>query len=187
MTDRETIQGLIARDSLVTERFFFTQCRPMFCKIIGLVFNHEVDYDEFVNELYVYLMENDAQKLRDFEYRCSVYTWLKVLAVRYFISKRNSLRNARQEHSLNEVPEEIVFVADEEEGSMADFDISQLLEQMTNKRYVFVIKRLILDGCEPEQVAVELKVTTANLYNIKRRAMIQLSRIALNDINEYGK
>ena len=32
-----------------------------------------------------------------------------------------------------------------------------------------------------------MNITTANLYNIKRRAMAQLTRVALNDIKEYGK
>ena len=56
-----------------------------------------------------------------------------------------------------------------------------------NKRYVYVIHRLILEDWEPEQLAQEMNITTANLYNIKRRAMAQLTRVALNDIKEYGK
>ena len=79
MTDREIIEGLIARDNRVTKEFFFDKCRPLFYSIMQKVFDYEVDYDEFVNELYVYLMENDAIKLRNFEYRSSVYQWLKVL------------------------------------------------------------------------------------------------------------
>lgn len=73
MTDKEIIQGLIARDYRVTEDFFFVKCRPLFCSIIQKVFDYEVEYDEFVNELYVYLMANDASKLRNFEYRSTVY------------------------------------------------------------------------------------------------------------------
>jgi hypothetical protein len=102
MTDREIIKCLIARDSRVTEDFFFTQCCPLFCGIIGLVFSYEVDYDELVNELYVYLMENDAQKLRDFEYRSSVYTWLKILAIRFFIKKRDIVIYGNPERPLYE-------------------------------------------------------------------------------------
>ena len=68
MTDKEIIQGLIARDNRVTKEFFFVKCRPLFCSIIQKVFDYEVEYDEFVNELYVYLMANDASKLRNFEY-----------------------------------------------------------------------------------------------------------------------
>ena len=32
-----------------------------------------------------------------------------------------------------------------------------------------------------------MNITTANLYNIKRRSIAQLTRIALNDIKAYGK
>ena len=88
MTDREIIEGLIARDNRVTEEFFFDKCRALFCSIMKKVFDYEVEYDEMVNELYVYLMEGDAIKLRNFEYRSSVYQWLKVLAIRFFINKR---------------------------------------------------------------------------------------------------
>jgi hypothetical protein len=52
---------------------------------------------------------------------------------------------------------------------------------------VYVIRRLILEDCEPEELAREMNITTANLYNIKRRSMAQLTRIALNDIKKYGK
>ena len=60
MTDQEIIQGLIARDNRVTKEFFFDKCRPLFYSIMQKVFDYEVEYDEMVNELYVYLMENDA-------------------------------------------------------------------------------------------------------------------------------
>ena len=82
MTDQEIIQGLIERDDKVPREFFFEKCRPLFRNIINFVFSYEVDYDEFVNELYVYLMENDAEKLRNFQFRSSVYMWLKILAIR---------------------------------------------------------------------------------------------------------
>ena len=69
MTDQEIIQALILRDNRVTREFLFEQCRPLFLSIIHRVFDYEVDYDEFVNELYIYLMENDAVRLRQFEGR----------------------------------------------------------------------------------------------------------------------
>ena len=72
MTDQEIIQGLINRDNRVTEEFFFVQCRPVFIRIMQNVFDYNVEYDEMVNELYVYLMEDDANKLRQFQYRSSV-------------------------------------------------------------------------------------------------------------------
>lgn len=184
MTDREIIQGLIERDNRVTENFFFVKCRPLFVNIIQRIFACEVDYDEFVNELYVYLMDNDAVKLRSFEYRCTVYQWLKVIAIRFFIKKRSKwIGTNSQETPYNEA---VNSVAGEAE-SHAYGDIQTLLLSMPNKRYASVIKALIIEERKPEQVAKDMNITTANLYNIKRRAMAQLAKVALNDVKEYGK
>lgn len=184
MTDQQIIKGLIDRNNRVTKDFFFVKCRPLFCSIMRKVFDYEVDYDEFVNELYVYLMEEDASKLRNFEYRSSVYQWLKVLAVRFFIKKRGKLIDDTSHETHYNWQEQ--QPATEQDGS-AEGDMQRLFDQMPNKRYVYVIQRLILDDLKPEQLAKEMNITTANLYNIKRRAMGQLTHAALNDIKEYGK
>ena len=184
MTDQEIIQGLIARDNRVTEEFFFDRCRPLFRSIMQIVFDYEVDYDEFVNELYVYLMENDAIKLRKFEYRSSVYQWLKILAIRFFIKKRGRMID----ESSHEPPYDGRHqTADTEKDMTAEGDMERLFDNMPNKRYVYVIRRLLLEDWEPEQLARDMNITTANLYNIKRRAVAQLTCAALNDIKEYGK
>ena len=184
MTDQEIIQGLIARDNRVTEEFFFVKCRPLFCSIIQKVFDYEVEYDEMVNELYVFLMENDAQKLRNFEYRSSVYQWLKVLSIRFFIKKRDRMiDNASQETPYDERNQ----IATHEYDTSSEGDLERLFGAMPTPRYAYVIRQLIIEDRDPEQLAHEMSITTANLYNIKRRAMAQLTRAALDDINEYDK
>lgn len=184
MTDKEIIEGLIARDNRMTEEFFFVKCRPLFCSIIQKVFEYEVDYDEFVNELYIYLMEDDAIKLRNFEYRSSVYQWLKVLAIRFFIKKRNRMIDDTSQETPYDGRSQ---TANTEKDMTAEGDMERLFNNMPNKRYVRVIRCLLLEEWEPEQLAHEMNITTANLYNIKRRAMAQLTRVALNDIKKYGK
>ena len=91
MTDQQIIQALIARDERVTQQFFFGDCRSLFMSIMRHVFSYEVDYDEFVNEFYLYIMENDAYRLRQFQGRSSIYQWMKVVAIRYFIAKRDGM------------------------------------------------------------------------------------------------
>jgi hypothetical protein len=184
MTDREIIEGLIARDNRVTKEFFFGSCHPLFLSIMKLVYNYEVDYDEMVNELYVYLMEDDAEKLRNFQYCSSVYQWMKILSIRFFIKKRERMIEDKSKETPYDMKTTQCIVT---ENVSAKGDVERLLSRMNNKRYVFVIQRLILEDGEPEQLAEEMNITTANLYNIKRRAMAQLTRVALNDIKEYGK
>lgn len=181
MTDEQVIQGLIARDSHTTQHFFFEKCRPLFGSIIQMVFAYQVDYDEFVNELYLHLMEDDAARLRQFEYRCSFYQWLKVLAIRFFLRKRRFIveDNSHDEDLLPQAD------ADSDSARQAHSDLERLFLLMPNKRYVSVLRQLVVNDQDPERVALDMHITTANLYNIKRRAIAELTHIALKDRNSY--
>ena len=129
-------------------------------------------------------MKDDAAKLRNFQYRCSLYQWLKILAVRFFVKKRDMMINdSSQEAPYNKQEQADIAESD----AAASYDMERLLQAMPTKRYAYVIRKLVLEDCKPEDLARELNITTANLYNIKRRSMAQLSRIVLNDISEYGK
>jgi len=185
MTDQQIIQGLIDRDNGVTKQFLFGKCQPLFRSIIRFVFSYAVDYDEFVNELYQDLMKDDAYKLRQFDYRSTLLQWLKVVAIRHFIRKRDDvIEDVSKEISLNEKCEK----SDEIENSViAHMDIERLFGLMENKRYVYVLQKLILEGAQPELLAKSMNITPANLYNIKKRAMKSLTHIALKDIKKYGK
>lgn len=182
MTDQQIIQGLIARDNAITQEFFFERCKPLFYAIIRKVFSYEVDYDEFVNELYVYLMENDAARLKQFEGRSSLYQWVKVTATRFFIKKRDLLI----EDLSKETPLEEEAIM-EKPAIASLLDVQRLLDAMPNRRYAMVIRKLMIEEYSPEELATEMHITTDNLYNIKRRAMMQLMQVALNDIRCYGK
>lgn len=182
MTDFEIIEALIARDNAITQEFFFKRCRSLFYAMINKVFDYEVDYDEFVNELYLYLMENEAARLKQFEGRSSLYLWIKVTATRFFIKKRNQLIEDNSKETPLEEKDIITHTT-----SVSSLDVQRLLEAMPNKRYAYVIQKLMIEEFSPEELAVQMHITTDNLYNIKRRAMMQLMQVALNDIRAYGK
>ena len=186
MTDQQIIEALIARSEIVTRQFFFESCRPLFQSIIRNVFSYEVDYDELVNELYIHLMENDAYRLRQFEGRSSLFQWLKVTAIRYFIAKRDNMIDTGAEDTLfdSAVQKEGI---DTEKAMTAKMDIERLLSLMPNKRYAYVIKRLIQQEAEPKDVAEELGTNVDNLYNIKKRALAALTESAIKDVERYEK
>ena len=186
MTDQQIIEALIARDERVTQQFFFGSCRPLFLSIIRYVFSYEVDYDEFVNEFYLHLMENDAYRLRQFQGRSTIYQWMKVIAIRYFITKRNSMiDNESQDALLDSVVQN--ETVDGEKKITARIDIEHLLSLMPNRRYVYVIRRLVLQETDPKVIALELKTNVDNLYNIKKRAIASLAALALKDVEKYEK
>lgn len=185
MTDQQIIEALIARDERVTQQFFFGNCRPLFLSIIRYVFSYEVDYDEFVNELYLHLMANDAYRLRQFQGRSTIYQWMKIIAIRYFIAKRNGMIDNESKDALLDsvVQNEAV---DGEKKMMARMDIEHLFSLMPNRRYVYVLRRLVLQEAEPKVVAQELRTNVDNLYNIKKRAIAALVDIALKE-EKYEK
>lgn len=184
MTDQQIIEALIARDESVTEQFFYGNCRPLFLSIIRNVFSYEVDYDEFVNEFYLYLMENDSYRLRQFEGRSSVYQWLKVIAIRYFLAKRDKMIDKPTEETLIDRASKKMSVNVEKQIT-AKVDIARLLRLMPNRRYEYVIRRLVLHDAEPKVVAKELCTNVDNLYNIKKRAIASLTELALNEVEKY--
>lgn len=184
MTDRQIIQALIARDELTTRQFFFKDCRPLFVSIIRHVFSYEVDYDEFVNEFYLHLMENDAYRLKQFQGRSSIFQWMKVVAIRYFVAKRDTMIDMTSKDNLTN---ETDTAYDKSNVIAAKIDMHRLFMLMPNKRYVYVIQRLVLDDADPKEVAEELQVTVDNLYNIKKRAMAALTQMVLFETGKYEK
>lgn len=186
MTESQIIQSLVDRDEQITQQFFFKDCRPLFTSIIRNVFSYEVDYYEFVNEFYLHLMENDSYRLRQFQGRSSIYQWMKVVAIRYFIAKRNSMIDMESKEPLtgSDPQGEVV---DGDKKVTAKMDMEYLFSRMSNKRYVYVIKRLVLQEAEPKVVAQELRTNVDNLYNIKKRALASLTEIAIKEIEKYEK
>ena len=66
-------------------------------------------------------------------------------------------------------------------------DIANILKMMPNKRYVYVIQKLLLEEIEPKKIAEELDVSIDNLYNIKKRAIASMTQVALNEMKNYER
>ena len=78
-------------------------------------------------------------------------------------------------------------IVETEQKQTAKIDIERLLKVMPNRRYEYVIRRLVLQDAEPQKVADELCTNVDNLYNIKKRAIAALTDLALNEVGKYGK
>ena len=185
VTDSEIVEALLAKDSGVTYQFLYVNCRPLFLAILNKVFDYPVELEEFVSELYVYLMEDDGRRLHQYEGRSSLYQWMKVVALRF--AMRIKMRNAVIDNSSTESPY-LQNVSDESASdTQAKADVENLLERMSNLTYVYVIRRHILEGVDERTLAEEMNMKVSNIYNLKRRAMAALTKIALNDVKNYAK
>lgn len=147
------------------------------------MFDGKVDRDELVSELFLYLRANDWYKLRQFDYRSKLTTWMSVVAVRFFLKKRDLLIESESSETLISKNEHQTNPSLSHEMRM---DIERALAKMKNERYRDVIIALDLNEIEPEEYAKSINTTVANLYNIRRRAHLQLGTFLRNKEDYYG-
>ena len=72
--------------------------------------------------------------------------------------------------------------AQEHEIIITKMDVATLLNLMSNDRYRFVVRSLVLEERERKEVALEMGITIENLDNIKSRALKQLAEIARKEM-----
>ena len=149
----------------------------MFHHINHQVYDLQAEINELINELYLYLQEDDWHKLRQFDYRIQLITWTTTIAIRFFRKKQAAImKNEYIDNLLHAQRAECI-----EEWLHHSLEAENLINKLHNKRYHFVLRKLILEDIEPQKLADTMKITVDNLYNIKQRALQKLIRIVGNE------
>ncbi len=177
MTDRLIVSEILAGNNNIISYVFYEKCSVMLDYIIRNVFNGKADKDELVSELYIYLSANDWHKLRQFQYKCQLTTWLSVVATRFFIKKRNALIENDTQDALLDKRERCNGEYNPNTYVDRQIDVHNAISMMRNERYRMVITELDLKDTEPEKLAERMGITVENLYNIHKRAYAQLGMI----------
>ncbi|MBQ5899708.1 MAG: sigma-70 family RNA polymerase sigma factor [Alistipes sp.] len=181
LTDEQIKDALISGDVKVTEQFLL-RCRPLLISIVRHKhpeFAPYVDYTELSNEVYFHLMENDAHRLRTYKAKSSIYGWMKVVVTHLLQKKliKMVVKDTSSDHLLDKVGSP----SSTDSQIEATIDSNALLSKMPNHRYATVLQRLIIDDAPTEEVAAEMDVTPANLYNIKSRALKAIAKIIIKE------
>lgn len=212
MTDREIVDSLISRDESVTYEFFWVKCRPLFCSLIFRVFHHQIDansvlredeyYDEVVNIVYEHLMKpgkqdkDDAHNLKTFNFQCSIFLWIKMIALRLLLKKKSEvIENFSTETPfINEGSCSVVVPDDSDERD----EIEEIFSLMTYdslgkkksgkelsaaKKRIELLRKLVINEEKPAEVAKEMNIKVSNLYNMKKRAMADFAKAAYKERN----
>ncbi len=177
MTDQEIIQGLIDRNERITQDFFFRRCQPLIFSIISKYYPRGADYDELVNELYLHLMENDARRLKQWEGRSSIYQWLKTVARNFFLDKINRERMIETEAD-NRLYTKANEASTDNSANEAVMDVAAILDLIENDNYRLVLQKHVIEGMSFDDLEKVTGIKKANLYNIKKRALNAMEKIA---------
>ena len=181
LNDHELVDGILNNNKPLIKYFFTKKCSGLLVYILMNVFEGNIDKRELVSELYLFMAHNDWQVFRKFQFRSTLMTYVSVVSVRFFIAKRAQLIDSPFSTSLNNQKGQIHSTALSLEQRI---DIREALNRMPNERYRKVIEILDLQDIRPEQLAEEMNITVDNLYNIHRRALVQL-RLMMGRKEDY--
>lgn|SRR5574344_893757 len=178
-TDIQYIEGLKAKNPQVTQDFFYQLCNYTLNNINRSMMKGRVEYDDLVNELFLYLSQNDWHRLNTFAaiHGCHLSTWIAKVSWHFFWQQRRRLLGyeygGMDEKGIKE------FETDSFDIDIM-MDVEQTLDDMPNKRYADVLRKMLLEGHDAEEMAQLYHTSEANIYNIKHRAIIMFVNIYAN-------
>ena len=183
LDDRELVRLLLANDEEAVEYVFFYRCNGMFAHIVYTVFHSTLRKEELITELYLYLSENDWNRLRMFEFKSALNTYLTVLATRFFKKKKLS--------QTKMVYVEPQLIVETQKNEADDFNI---LDEMTRLELYQAIDRLSkpreryallaeLNGLSANDIAKDMNCTASAVYNLTKKARMEL-RTMMNEREE---
>lgn len=171
-TDVTFIGALKNGNGELCRQFFYREIGGILHRIRTEVFHCQVDFDEMVSELYLFLSRDGWSKLSGFDGKngCRLRTWMIPVAWRYFLSVRERLlMDDKSGKCVSEVRDS---TSDDLRIQIA-IDVNAVLSRMPNERYVEIIRLLLIEGYASQDVADMLDLRVENVYNLKHRAINQ--------------
>lgn len=177
--DLQIAKALINRDEMVTRKYFYKQCYPLFKSIFD---NYHTDCSsclEFINEIYMILLSPSKKtgkcQMDNFRGESTLATWLKTACLYYCYKKFEKKKKmpiyhelpypSERDDSASDRFEYIYGTADIDFSDMNRKDIEMLLSLMPNSRYREIIRLLYLEYKSPKEVAESLGMSMHNYYN----------------------
>lgn len=183
MSDKEIVSRLLSNDNDFIGYFFQEQCNPLLNKIAWAIFDNQVPIDELSNEFLCYLQINGWAKLRSFQFRSSLFTWLKVVAVRYFINNKEKLYPnlfcAKGHNSSSTVTLHLKDASTQE--------INSLLELTSIPIYHDILYMILINKLTDSQIIDLLSISETSYKRKKRFAFEHLKASIINAGPSYER
>lgn len=173
LDDKSLITLILEGDSSIAASFLLNKCFRIFeyinrTRLVGLGLNT----NDLVSDFYIFLQQNDWEKLRQFRFESKLQTWINLVASRYFLKKYAiELKERGREHTP--IDSIAAFVDENTEQCLVRSEILEAISLLKDKRSQKIII-LGLQGFDSSEIADILNTTTNNVYVIRSRAIINL-------------
>ena len=188
--DFQIAKALIKRDNLVTRKYFYQQCYPLFKSIYDNYYTDCTNCKEFIDEIYIVVLSPSKTtgkcQMENFRGESTLTSWLKTACLYYCYKKYES-------KSRMPIYEPLIFLnhqekdddSDRDEFGSIEIDFNNLnredalaiLKRMPNKRYSEIIRLRYLELLTNEETAKTLGMTMENYYNKHKLAKAQYIRV----------
>lgn len=177
MSDRQLVKLLLANDEDAVRHVFFQRCDNMFSHILGnMPSDHAAKKEELISDFYLFLCEDDWRRLRQFQFRSRLDTWLSVTAIRFFNSKISVLQTKKKaldslnNEAVGQIPDRYDLI-----DEMSRLELYEAIEQLPKPRERFALLGE-LAGKSAEEIANELGCSVSAVYNLTKKARKALKK-----------
>lgn len=192
--DLQIAKSLIDRDEMVTRKYFYQQCYPLFKSVYDNYYTDCASCKEFIDEIYIVVLAPSKTtgkcQMENFRGESTLTSWLKTACL-YFCYKKYELKQRMP------IYEPLLHTAETEdvEGTISDrknndsfsnsidfsgmnrADVETLLDLMTNVRYRNIIRLLYLEQKSHKETAEALGMSMDNYYNKRILAEKQFKQV----------
>ena len=187
LSDQEIVRDILNRDKEITFLYLYKKCYPLFRAIYNRYNTNCENAIELINEIYVYLLfpnKNTGRcKLADFGFRCTLTTWLKIVAENYChqLYKKKEVTLQEEKFLVDDRNIEKMHSIELDEKVLQMQDLNKILLMMPNKRYRELIQFRYVEERSNEETAELMSITMSNYYNMHLRAKEQFCNIWCNN------
>lgn len=176
--DKEIVTRLLSADEEYENFFFSRQCIPLLSKIRWSIFDNEIEIEELISEFILLLKSDDWKKLRSFGFRCSLFGWLRIVAINHFNSIRDDL--LPHGHKSNKTELNIIVPQGKEN------DIKKLINTIQTPMYKEILIRSYINIIPLDELIPLLSLTKDLFFKLRSRANKQLIKLIKNEGDEFA-
>lgn len=190
--DLQIAKSLIVRDEMVTRKYFYQQCYPLFKSIFDNYYTDCANVKEFIDEMYIIVLAPSKLtgkcQMENFRGESTLTSWLKTACLFYCYKQfeikgkmpkkeRLPLSNADDDDDAGDRADSIYGSLEIDFSNINRQDAQVIIKQMPNKRYGELIRLRYLELMTNEETAKALGMSMENYYNKHKHAKAQYERI----------
>lgn len=190
-------KALIKRDNLVTRKYFYQQCYPLFKSIYDNYYTDCTNCKEFIDEIYIVVLAPSKTtgkcQMENFRGESTLASWIKTACLYYCYKQYEAKEkmpkyerlpnsNAKDNDDDGDRDDAIYGSIEIDFTNLNRQDALIILNQMPNKRYSELIRLRYLQMKTNEETAKALGMTMDNYYNKHKLAKEQYERIFRKEV-----